>query len=218
MEENKNLCKAMAEAFPEIEGAVRDKAAHKYKYADLSNVIAAIKPALASRGLWFVQNIHNNPGFASVETIIMHSSGESLSCGTLSIPVPREDAQGYGSALTYARRYSLTAAFGVAQEDDDGKAACLKDRNEDRKIDKEFASQEVRKLEDPELKKLASKVANTLMDDHSLNCPISDLEMAEYLAFWQTKKPLQPTIDNLLVSDRAGILNGFMMWQAKQAA
>ena len=151
-----------------------------------------------------------------------------MSCGVTSVPVGKWDpktgqmvgcdAQAMGAGITYARRFGLSSAFGVAPMDDDGNSVTLKDRKEDRKVDKEFASQEVRKLDSQELKKLASKVANILMDDHTLNCAISDLEMEEYLAFWQTKKALQPTIDNLLVSDRAGILNGFMMWQAKQAA
>jgi hypothetical protein len=58
-----------------------------------------------------------------VETVILHSSGQWLSCGVIAVPVVKNDAQGYGSALTYARRYSLSAAFGVAPEDDDGNAA-----------------------------------------------------------------------------------------------
>jgi hypothetical protein len=58
-----------------------------------------------------------------VETIIHHSSGESMACGPLFVPASKQDAQGFGSAMTYARRYSLMAAFGVPAEDDDGNAA-----------------------------------------------------------------------------------------------
>jgi hypothetical protein len=46
-----------------------------------------------------------------------------MSCGRLHVPASKQDAQGYGSALTYARRYSLMAACGIAPEDDDGNAA-----------------------------------------------------------------------------------------------
>jgi hypothetical protein len=60
-----------------------------------------------------------------VETMILHSSGEWICCGILALPVSKKDAQGYGSALTYARRYSLSAAVGVAPEDDDGNAATM---------------------------------------------------------------------------------------------
>jgi hypothetical protein len=56
----------------------------------------------------------------------LHESGESLSSGKLHVPAAKQDPQGYGSALTYARRYSLMAACGIAPEDDDGNAASRK--------------------------------------------------------------------------------------------
>jgi hypothetical protein len=55
--------------------------------------------------------------------VFVHESGEQLSAGILSVPAAKQDPQGYGSALTYARRYSLMAACGIAPEDDDGNAA-----------------------------------------------------------------------------------------------
>jgi hypothetical protein len=57
-----------------------------------------------------------------VETIFVHESGEVMECGLLHVPAAKQDPQGYGSALTYARRYSLLAATGLAPEDDDGNA------------------------------------------------------------------------------------------------
>ena len=59
----------------------------------------------------------------TVETVFVHESGEMLECGKLHVPASKQDPQGYGSALTYARRYSLMAAAGIAPEDDDGNAA-----------------------------------------------------------------------------------------------
>lgn len=119
------LSAAMAKAFPAIEGAVKGKVnpAFRSKYADLSSVIDAIKPHLAEHGLWFLQRTHSVDGGVAVETIILHASGQSMSAGVLRLPAAKQDAQGYGSALTYARRYSLMAAFGVPAEDDDGNAA-----------------------------------------------------------------------------------------------
>lgn len=116
---------AMAKAFPAIEGAVKGKVnpAFRSKYADLSSVIDAIKPHLVEHGLWFMQRTHPMDGGVGVETIIYHASGQSISGGVLRLPAAKQDAQGYGSALTYARRYSLMAAFGVPAEDDDGNAA-----------------------------------------------------------------------------------------------
>jgi hypothetical protein len=121
----KELSAAMALAFAKIEGAIKGKTnpAFRSKYADLSSVVDAVKPALAEHGLWFRQITHPADGGVCVETVIHHSSGESLACGPLFVPASKQDAQGFGSALTYCRRYSLMAAFGVPAEDDDGNAA-----------------------------------------------------------------------------------------------
>lgn len=121
----KEISAAMARAFAQIEGAVKGKTnpAFRSKYADLAAVVDAIKPALAEHGLWFRQITHPADGGVCVETVIHHSSGESLACGPLFVPASKQDAQGFGSALTYCRRYSLMAAFGVPAEDDDGNAA-----------------------------------------------------------------------------------------------
>ena len=121
------LCAAMAKAFPDIEGATKDSSNphFKSKYADLSSVVNAIKPALCKNGLFYTQKTHDREGGVCVETVLFHASGESMSFGTLFVPASKNDAQGYGSALTYARRYSLMSAFGVSPEDDDGNAASL---------------------------------------------------------------------------------------------
>jgi hypothetical protein len=119
------LAAALVKAQSAIQGAKKDTANpfFKSKYADLSSVVDAIKKPATDNGLTWTQVMHDADNAAKVETIILHSSGEWLSCGVISVPVSKHDAQGYGSALTYARRYSLSAAFGVAPEDDDGNAA-----------------------------------------------------------------------------------------------
>ena len=121
----KELSAAMAQAFAKIESAVKGKVnpAFRSKYADLGSVVDAIKPALSEHSLWFRQITHTADGGVCVETVIHHASGEFLACGPLFVPASKQDAQGFGSALTYCRRYSLMAAFGVPAEDDDGNAA-----------------------------------------------------------------------------------------------
>lgn len=133
-----NLCTAMVGAFADIEGATKDKKnpAFKSTYADLSSVVDAIKPALVKHGLFFAQITHEMSGGVCVETVVLHSSGEQMSFGKLFVPATKQDAQGYGSALTYCRRYSLMAAFGVAPEDDDGNAASRQADNQSARQDR----------------------------------------------------------------------------------
>lgn len=120
------LAAAMAKAQGSIKGAIKDSANpfFKSKYADLSSVVEAIREAFAANQLSYVQRVEpSDKDEVRVATVILHSSGEWLDCGFLALPVSKHDAQGFGSALTYARRYSLSAAVGVAPEDDDGNAA-----------------------------------------------------------------------------------------------
>lgn len=127
------LHSAMAAAFAKIEGATKSVTGQvgqqKYKYADIGSVIAAIKPALIEHGLFFTQHPQPSEGGVTVETMLHHASGESMGLGTLFVPANKNDAQGFGSALTYARRYALVTAFGVPVEDDDGNAAAQGQRN-----------------------------------------------------------------------------------------
>jgi hypothetical protein len=120
-----SLASAMAAAFAEIEAATKtaNNPHFKSKYADLGAVIDAVKPPLIKHGLFFTQRCHPCENGVSVETVLHHASGQDMSLGTLFVPANKQDAQGFGSALTYARRYGLMTAFGVPAEDDDGNAA-----------------------------------------------------------------------------------------------
>ena len=95
----------------------------KSKYADLSACIEAVIDALNDNGIALIQSVHPDETGVTVETVFLHESGERIDCGALHVPASKQDPQGYGSALTYARRYSLMAACGIAPEDDDGNAA-----------------------------------------------------------------------------------------------
>lgn len=93
------------------------------KYADLPAVIEAVKPALNAAGIAFTQTpAPSEPGTLALCTRLQHESGEFIE-DTCTLPLPKADPQGYGSAMTYARRYALAAICGLFQDDDDGNAA-----------------------------------------------------------------------------------------------
>lgn len=95
----------------------------KNRYADLAACVEAVVDALNENGIMLMQPCHESASGVIVETLFIHESGETMSAGKLHVPAAKQDPQGYGSALTYARRYSLMAACGIAPEDDDGNAA-----------------------------------------------------------------------------------------------
>lgn len=120
----KELATALAKAQGQLENASKASVNphFKSKYADLAEVINTIRPVFAEHGLSVMQCPSFDAGIVSVETVLMHSSGEFIA-STVSAPVSKQDAQGVGSAITYCRRYALAAVAGIAQEDDDANGA-----------------------------------------------------------------------------------------------
>lgn len=118
------LAAALAKAQLEVENASKTSANPHFKsrYADLAEILNTVRPVLAANGLSVVQLPSYEHPNASVETVLMHSSGQFIG-GKCSAPVSKPDAQGVGSAITYLRRYSLAAVCGIAQEDDDAASA-----------------------------------------------------------------------------------------------
>ena len=95
----------------------------KSKYADLGSVMDACLPALNKNGIAVLQPTHDEDGKMYVKTVLVHGeSGEIAEC-RVPLIVAKNDMQGYGSAVTYARRYGLMSMAGIAPEDDDGNAA-----------------------------------------------------------------------------------------------
>lgn len=119
------LAAALAKAQGAIEGAVKGKTnpAFRSKYADLGAVWEAIREPLAGNGLAIVQQLSTDAGQVACTTMILHASGEWMEFAPFIVPVSKQDAQGFGSAATYCRRYSLMAAVGIAPVDDDGEGA-----------------------------------------------------------------------------------------------
>jgi hypothetical protein len=96
---------------------------YKTRYADLAACIEAVIDALNAQSIALVQRTHDSDNGVAVETLFIHESGETLSGGIFHVPAAKQDPQGYGSALTYARRYSLMSACGIAPEDDDAESS-----------------------------------------------------------------------------------------------
>lgn len=126
MSETKQIFPAFVAAQSQIGTAIKDsKNPHlKNNYADFSSVWQAIQPSLVNNNLAVIQSVKETPGFATVETTLIHASGESLNMGTVTFKVEEPKginlAQATGLAITYARRYGLSSAFCVCTEDDDG--------------------------------------------------------------------------------------------------
>jgi hypothetical protein len=119
-----NIAAALSKAQAEMKSAKKgkDNPFFKSKYADLAEIIKVITEPFANHELSFVQGAEFNDGYICVVTRIMHSSGEWIESDTI-LPPTKNDAQGYGSSITYGRRYGLQSLAGIPSEDDDGNAA-----------------------------------------------------------------------------------------------
>lgn len=122
----KEIATALVKAQKDIKAAVKDAANpfFKSRYADLASIIEAVRTPLNAAGITFLQPVSEAEHGVKVETMLVHESGEWMS-ESLVMPVAKEDAQGVGSAITYARRYGLQSMCGVPTEDDDGNAATI---------------------------------------------------------------------------------------------
>jgi hypothetical protein len=121
----KNIASAFVKAQKGFAPALKSSTNPHFKsrYADLSACVEAVIDSLNDNGIGLIQRTSEDSTGVTVETVFIHESGEMLECGKLHVPAAKQDPQGYGSALTYARRYALMAACGIAPEDDDGNAA-----------------------------------------------------------------------------------------------
>lgn len=116
---------ALSKAQGQMSPAIKDSTNPHFRstYADLASVWDACRGPLSANGLSVVQIPEElDNGRISIQTMLTHSSGEYI-CGTLVIPVGKNDAQGVGSAISYGRRYALASMVGITQADDDGNAA-----------------------------------------------------------------------------------------------
>lgn len=115
------LVKAQLEMIAPKKGSVNPF--FKNKYADLNDVLAAVVPALNNNGIVLLQPLVNIEGKNFVKTVLMHESGEVFESLAEIFCKNTNDAQAYGSGVTYARRYSLSSICGIGSEDDDAQKA-----------------------------------------------------------------------------------------------
>ena len=130
-EEIAKLATALAKAQGAIEDAEKDSLNPHFKarYADLAAVRRAVRKPLADNAISVIQLPRSNGDYVEVETILLHESGEFIG-ETLTVPLAVKTPQGLGSALSYARRYSLMSILGVAaSDDDDAEGAMVRSSN-----------------------------------------------------------------------------------------
>jgi hypothetical protein len=122
------LAEALSSAQAQMKHAQKDgiNPHFKSKFATFGSVVNAIKIPLSDHGLSYTQlcDIADNGGLI-VETMLMHVSGEFIK-GRMNMPVQKQDPQGFGAALTYAKRYSLAACVGLVTDDDSDAEEAMK--------------------------------------------------------------------------------------------
>jgi len=120
------ISKAMVGFQKEVKQPLKDadNPFFKSKYVPLENVVEAITKCAPNHGLSFMQwPLNDEQGRVGVSTIVMHESGEWLEFEPVFMKSEKETPQGAGSTITYLKRYSLSAVFGItSDQDDDGNA------------------------------------------------------------------------------------------------
>lgn len=111
----------------------------KSKYADLPAILEAIEKPLEKSGLSFVQFPE---GENYLCTMLMHTTGEWMT-SSVKMTLSKQDAQGFGSCITYYRRYALGSILGISTEkDDDGEGSFVRPKKEEKQISKPMKSGE----------------------------------------------------------------------------
>jgi len=123
-----DLAISLSKCQGEMEPAIKDSLNPHFKsrYADLNAVWAACRAPLSKNGLSVVQTMDTVNEKLVLNTLLLHSSGQWIR-STMPVVTAKNDAQGIGSGLSYARRYSLSAICGISQDDDDGEGAMPKE-------------------------------------------------------------------------------------------
>lgn len=179
------LSQAMLKVQQQLQPAIKDarNAFVGNDYATLNSVMEACKDTLLTHGIWLTQlptpaPVELGTGHIGLETKLIHAeSGEWISSTTV-IPLPKNDPQGIGSAITYARRYSLCAMLGIVTEDDDGNAACGHSQNTKSQRRPLESSQRQKELQRDST--TAKKFSDTSNDLQSRHCELPKIDGVSY--------------------------------------
>ncbi|MDD3021832.1 MAG: ERF family protein [Alphaproteobacteria bacterium] len=117
----KSIAKALSDFQAEVKNPANsaDNPFFKSKYAPLNEILNDVRPLLAKNGLSILQFPSGDGQNIIVTTTLLHESGEWIESDPLVLKATKADAQGAGSAITYARRYAVAAILGISSEDDD---------------------------------------------------------------------------------------------------
>ena len=125
------LAKVMLHVQAALQPAMKDaeNLFTKSHYATLNSVMDACRDTLISNGIWLCQYpVPAEPGHMGLVTKLTHAESGQWQASLAVTPLPKADPQGYGSCITYARRYALTAMLGIIIEDDDGEGAKMPEK------------------------------------------------------------------------------------------
>lgn len=175
----KEIALAMNQFQQEVEQPSKsaDNPFFKSKYVPLENVISTIKKYAIPKGLsYFQDTMTNEKGDIGIRTRIQHVSGQFIETDILYLPNDKKNAQGAGSSITYARRYQLSAAFGIASDEDDdgnGAAGVGKDTstpkgNATNEDDKKQANNDFFKQKKEILNRIKALAVKTLADESAI--------------------------------------------------
>jgi hypothetical protein len=187
--------KELATALSKFQGEVKNPANtannpfFKSKYAPLNDVLNLVRPILSKNGLSVVQAPSGDGENIIVTTTLLHESGEYIEFTPLVLKADKPTAQGAGSAITYARRYALSAILGISSEDDDdgNGAEPGKDKLDDKKDDKKD-DKNAKPLSEAQIKRLYAIGKTAGYDENTVrghvkvrfNKNLEDMTKAEY--------------------------------------
>lgn len=176
------LAKALADFQSEVKDPSKDKENpyFKSKYVALDGVLQTVRPVLAKHGLSVMQLPTSDDTAVTVTTLLMHSSGQFIESEPFKVLLTKKDAQAAGSALTYARRYSLSSVLGIAWDDDDDG-----DSIAETTVTKELLAeiQELAQVKNIENKTVSNFIRATF---NKSNAKLLDMNQLQQLKAWLT--------------------------------